>query len=78
MVLWYHELLNLNWVNMAKFVVYAHDKTDVESNLIYVCTCDTEDIAKNIASAMRFRESGGRNDGTGLYDYYVKREDWIL
>lgn len=63
---------------MAKFVVYAHDKTDVESNLIYVCTCDTEDMANSIASAMGFRESGGRNDGTGLYDYYVKREDWIL
>lgn len=27
---------------MAKFVVYAHDKTDAESDLIYVCTCDTK------------------------------------
>ena len=60
---------------MAKFVVYAHDKTDVESNLIYVCTCDTKDIAESIASAMRFRDSGGRNDESGLHDYYVKRED---
>ena len=78
MVLWYQELLNLNWVNMAKFVVYAQDKTDVESNLIYVCTCDTEDVAKSIASAMKFRDSGGRNDGSGFHNDYVKREDWIL
>ena len=78
MVLWYQELLNLNWVNMAKFVIYAQDKTDVESNLIYVCTCDTEDIAKSIASAMKFRDSGGRNDGSEFHNYYVKREDWIL
>lgn len=60
---------------MAKFVVYAQDKTDVESNIIYVCTCDTEDVAKSIANAMRFRESGGRNDESGLYDYYVRKED---
>lgn len=60
---------------MAKFVVYAHDKTDAESNLIYVCTCDTEDMANSIAYAMRFRESGGRNDESGLYDYYVRKED---
>ena len=46
---------------MAKFVVYAQDKTDVESNIIYVCTCDTEDVAKSIASAMKFRDSGGRD-----------------
>lgn len=63
---------------MAKFVVYAQDKTDAESNLIYVCTCDTEDVAKSIASAMKFRDSGGRNDGSGFHNYYVKREDWIL
>ena len=60
---------------MAKFVVYAQDKTDVESNIIYVCTCDTEDVAKSIASAMKFRDSGGRNDESGLYDYYVRKED---
>ena len=60
---------------MAKFVVYAQDKTDVESNLIYVCTCDTEDMANSIASAMKFRDSGGRNDESGLYDYYVRKED---
>ena len=63
---------------MVKFVVYAHDKTDVESNLIYVCTCDTKNMAKSITSAMRFRDSGGRNDGSGLYDYYVRKEDWIV
>lgn len=63
---------------MAKFVVYAHDKTDVESSLIYVCTCDTEDVAKSVSSAMDYRDSGGRNDGSGLFDYYVKREDWIV
>lgn len=60
---------------MAKFVVYAHDKTDAESNLIYICTCDTKDVAKSISSAMGFRDSGGRNDGSGLYDYYVRKED---
>ena len=63
---------------MAKFVVYAQDKTDVESNIIYVCTCDTEDVAKSIASAMKFRDYGGRNDGSEFHNYYVKREDWIL
>ena len=60
---------------MAKFVVYAHDKTDAESNLIYVCTCDTEDMANSIASAIRFRDSDGRNDESGLHDYYVRKED---
>ena len=63
---------------MAKFVVYAHDKTDVESNLIYVCTCDTEDVARNIARSLKFSDTGGRNDNSGLHDYYVKREDWIV
>lgn len=63
---------------MAKFVVYAHDKTDVESSLIYVCTCDTETIAKNIASSMKYRDTGGRDDDSGFYDYYVRKEDWIV
>jgi hypothetical protein len=63
---------------MAKFVVYAHDKTDVESNLIYVCTCDTEDVAKTIASAMAYRDTGGRDDDSGIMHYYVRREDWIV
>ena len=63
---------------MAKFVVYAHDKTDAESNLIYVCTCDAEDVAKNIANSLEFRDTGGRNDNSGLYDYYVRKEDWIV
>lgn len=63
---------------MAKFVVYAHDKTDVESNLIYVCTCDTEVVANNIASSLNYRDTGGREDGSGFFDYYVKREDWIV
>lgn len=60
---------------MAKFVVYAHDKTDVESSLIYVCSCDLEDVAKNIAQALKFKDTGGRNDNTGFFDYYVKKLD---
>lgn len=63
---------------MVKFVVYAHDKTDAESNLIYVCTCDTEEVANSIANAMSFRDSGGRNDGSGLHNYYVRKEVWIV
>ncbi len=63
---------------MVKFVVYAHDKTDVESNLIYVCTCDTEEVANSIANAMSFRDSGGRDDGSGLHNYYVRKEVWIV
>lgn len=63
---------------MAKFVVYAHDKTDVESNLIYVCTCDTKETAEGIKNALIYRDSGGREDGSGLFDYYVKKEDWII
>jgi hypothetical protein len=63
---------------MAKFVVYAHDKTDVESNLIYVCTCDTEAVANNIATSLNYRDTGGREDGSGFFNYYVKREDWIV
>ena len=53
---------------MAKFVVYAHDKTDVESDLLYVCTCDTEDVARNIASSLEFKDTGGRKDKSGMYD----------
>ena len=60
---------------MEKFVVYAHDKTDAESNLIYVCTCDAKEVAKSVAYAMSFRDSDGRNDGSGLHDYYVRKED---
>lgn len=63
---------------MAKFVVYAHDKTDVESDLLYVCTCDTEDVARNIASSLEFKDTGGRKDKSGMYDYYVRKEDWIV
>ena len=63
---------------MAKFVVYAHDKTDAESAIIYVCTCDTEDVAKSIANAMKYRDTGGREDHSGLFDYYVRKEDWIV
>jgi len=63
---------------MAKFVVYAHDKTDVESNLIYVCTCDSEEVAKSVSNAMSYRDTGGRDDSSGFYDYYVRKEDWIV
>lgn len=63
---------------MAKFVVYAHNHWDPESDIIYVCTCDSEDVAKNIASSLCFKDTGGRNDQTGEYDYYVRKEDWIL
>ncbi len=63
---------------MAKFVVYAHDKTDVESELIYVCTCDTEAVANSVSNALNYRDTGGRDDGSGLFDYYVRREDWIV
>lgn len=58
---------------MAKFVVYAHDKTDAESSLIYVCSCDLEDVAKNIVQALKYKDTGGRNDNTGFFDYYVKQ-----
>lgn len=57
---------------MGKFNVYAHDKSDPESDLIFVCTCESEDVARNIAKSLRFSDSGGRNDDTGLYDYYVR------
>ena len=63
---------------MAKFVVYAHDKTDVESGIIYVCTCDTEEIAKNITNALEYRDTGGRCDGSNRLNYYYKKEDWIV
>lgn len=63
---------------MAKFVVYAHDNTDFESSLIYVCTCDTEEVARNISDAMKYRDTCGNKNITGMYDYYVKKEDWIV
>jgi len=63
---------------MAKFVVYAHDKTDAESGIIYVCTCDTETVANNIANALNYRDTGGRDDGSGMFNYYVKKEEWIV
>lgn len=63
---------------MAKFVVYAHDKTDAESNLIYVCTCDTKETADSIASALNYRDTGGRDDKSGMFDYYVREEGWIV
>lgn len=63
---------------MAKFVVYAHDNTDVESNLIYVCTCDTKEVADSISEALKYRDTGGRKDNSGFFDYYVRREDWII
>ena len=63
---------------MAKYVVYAHNRLDVESDIIYICTCDTQEIADSIASALKYRDTGGRDDDTTMYNYYTKKEDWIV
>lgn len=63
---------------MAKFVVYAHDHWDPEADILYVCTCDTKEVADNIASSLYYKDTGGREDKTGQFDYYVKEEGWIV
>ena len=62
---------------MDNVVIYAHDKSDVESSIIKVCTCSSEEIANNIVDALEFRDTGGRKDGTGLYEYYIKKKGQI-
>ena len=52
---------------MNKFNVYAHDKTDMESNLIYICACESKDTANYIVSALKQKDHSGE-----LYDYYIK------
>lgn len=59
---------------MTKFIVYAHYKDDPESDFIYVCSCNSKDVAENIANSLKFSDSGGRKDGSGLYNYYVREE----
>jgi hypothetical protein len=59
---------------MKNFVIYAHDKSDIESSLIYICTCDSQNIAKSIVDALNYRDTGGRNDDTGIYNYYIKNK----
>jgi len=63
---------------MGKYVVYAHSKLDPESDLIYVCTCDTKEVADSIAYALKYRDTGGRYDDTCFYNYTVRYEDWIV
>lgn len=60
---------------MEKFAIYAHDKTDAESSLIYVCTCDSEEVARGIVDAMKFRDTGGHKNIQGMFDYYIKRKN---
>jgi len=62
-----------------KYVVYANEKSDVESDIIYICTCDTEKMANTVSDALKHRDTGGRCDDSGIYNYYVvKKEDWIV
>ena len=54
------------------FIIYSHDKTDPESNMIKICTCETKDGANYVIDALVYRDTGGRKDKSGQYDYYIK------
>lgn len=54
------------------FDVYSHDKTDIESTMYKLCSCKTKEAAEYIISALKFRDTGGRFDESGIYNYYIK------
>ena len=54
------------------FKVYSHNKTDVESDMYELCACKSKEAAEYIISALKFRDTGGRFDESGIYNYYIK------
>lgn len=55
---------------MAKFVVYAHNNENPESDMIYLCSCDEMEKAKFIVDALKFQDSQ-KKDITVPYVYYI-------
>lgn len=59
---------------MSRFVVYSHDKTDIESSMFRLCSCDNIDSARYIIDALKYKDTCGRCDDTGIYNYYIVEE----
>lgn len=59
---------------MNKFVVYSHDRSDMESNMFRICVCDNKNSAEYVVDALKYRDTGGKKDQFGLYDYYIVEE----
>lgn len=59
---------------MSKFVVYSHDRSDIESTMFKICTCNNRNSAKYVVDALKYRDTGGKNDQSGLYEYYIMEE----
>ena len=58
---------------MTKYSVYSQLKESVESDLIYICTCDSKDMAKTVVKVFMYRDNGGKDEDNGLFDYYIKK-----
>jgi len=56
------------------FNIYFQDRTDAESDLIYICSCKNKKDAQYITDTLKYRDTGGRMDDSGLYEYYIKEE----
>lgn len=59
---------------MSKFVVYSHNRLDVESDMIRICSCDNKNSAKYVIDALKYRDTMGKVDHTGVYNYYIIEE----
>ena len=57
---------------MDNFKIYAHDKTDPESDLIYICSCENECFAKFLKEAIELKFKGGYPKNVSGYDLYIK------
>lgn len=55
-------------------MVYSHDKTDIESNMFRLCSCESIDSARYIIDALKYKDTSGRCDNTGIYNYYIVEE----
>lgn len=55
------------------FVVYSHEKYNPEANMFNICTCNSEQAAKYVVNALLYRDTCGKNDDSGIYDYYISK-----
>lgn len=60
---------------MPKFSIYSHDKSDPESNMVYICTCSSKEGADYVVNALEYRDTGGKFNSAGMYEYYIKNDE---
>ena len=57
---------------MAAFKIFSQSRESVESDILYLCTCETKEVANYIVNALIYRDTSGRCDDSGIYEYYIR------